>query len=730
MLPPPEESRSFPWSNLLLLLFPLLLILPGLANFPYPPGNAIFSDITISHLPAVITLKRLILEYHQLPLWSPHLLGGAPLAANPLSSLFYPPAWLALILPLPAGFNLLVILHLAWGGLGMLRLLQAESLRKEAALFGGLCFVLLPKLYAHYGAGHLTLLYAVPWTPWLLLAWRQAGLRLGRLRIGEGGLLGLIFLADPRWAVYAGVLWLAYALKGLAGFPGWQARWPDIRRLVIQLGLAALIAAPLALPLLEYTRLSTRANLTPADNLAFSLPVARLLGLLFPSLGGAHEFELYSGGLILLLALLAAFSGAVRKPAGFWLAAALLSLTWALGENLPGLRWLASLPGFDLLRVPSRALFITGLALAALAAYAIQFLLASPVAGKLEIPRRLSLLLAGLAFFSLLLAGGAWLVSGQPNRSMLWGAGFLAASAGWVGLRLRGRLAPHPWLLGCVALVVLDLGFASRAAFSFHLADEVLAERSALVDYLRSQPGRFRVYSPSYSLPQQASAAAGLEHADGVDPLQLQAYADYFADASGVPLPGYSITLPPFASAHPESDNRSAQPDARLLGLLNVAYVAAEFPLSVPGLEWIGEFDGAQLYRNLQLLPRAWLQSPDLPLGEAIQPVAALDWTPNRIVIRLDPPPAHPAQLVLSEISYPGWQAWIDGKPAKLETAGSVLRSVSLEAGAREVVLRFRPLSVALGLLCGALGMGLLLWQGTAAAPFGRISLKEQGGAQ
>lgn len=727
MLPPRDESRSIKWLGYLLLLFPLVMILPGLADFPYPSGDASYSDITISHYPAAVTLKRLILVYRQLPLWSPHLLSGAPLAANPLYSLYYPPSWLGLFLPLPAGFNLLVILHLAWGGLGILRLLQAEGLQKEAALFGALCFVALPKLYTHYGAGHLTLLYAVPWTPWLLLAWKQAGLRPGRLFIGSGVLLGLIFLADPRWAAYAGVLWLAYVLNGLAGLAGWQARWQDIRRLAIQLGLAALIAAPLALPLLEYTRLSTRSQLTPGENLVFSLPAARLLGLFFPSLGGAHEFELYSGALVLLLALLAGFWGAARRPAGFWLGTAIFSLAWALGENLPGLSLLASLPGFNLLRVPSRALFITGLALAALAAYTIQVLLTRPPLEKPAQTKRLSLLLAGLAFFGVLLAGGAWLTSGQPSRSMLWGAAFLGMSALWIGVRLRSSLALRPWLLGCLVLVLLDLGFTSRAAFSFHPAGEVLAEKNALVDYLRSQLGSFRVYSPSYSLPQQASAAAGLEHADGVDPLQLQAYAGYFSEASGVPLTGYSVTLPPFASAHAEYDNSSADPDAHLLGLLNVAFVASEYPLSVPDLEWIGEFDGLQLYRNPQVKPRAWLQSPDRPLGEAIQPAAAVEWTPNRIVVRLDPPAASPVQLVFSEIAYPGWLAWIDGQPATLETAGGILRAVRLEAGAREVVLRFRPRSVFLGLGLGVLGIGLMLWQGIATSKRTAARAREQG---
>ena len=98
MLSRPEKSQSMRGWQLLLLLFPLALILPGLGDFPYPPFEGGFSDVAVSHYPAVVTLRRLIGAYGQIPLWSPHLMSGAPLAANPLYSFYYPPAWLALVL--------------------------------------------------------------------------------------------------------------------------------------------------------------------------------------------------------------------------------------------------------------------------------------------------------------------------------------------------------------------------------------------------------------------------------------------------------------------------------------------------------------------------------------------------------------------------------------------------------------------------------------------------------
>jgi len=98
------------------------------------------------------------------------------------------------------------------------------------------------------------------------------------------------------------------------------------------------------------------------------------------------------------------------------------------------------------------------------------------------------------------------------------------------------------------------------------------------------QPGPFRVYSPSYSLPQHVAQRAGLELADGVDPMQLASYAGLMKAATGTRATGYSVTIPAFPpESNVETALSDATPDARLLGRLNVRYVAAEFPIRVEG---------------------------------------------------------------------------------------------------------------------------------------------------
>jgi len=53
---------------------------------------------------------------------------------------------------------------------------------------------------------------------------------------------------------------------------------------------------------------------------------------------------------------------------------------------------------------------------------------------------------------------------------------------------------------------LLDLCIVDLSLFTIRPAETVLAESEQAARYLSLQPGDFRIYSPSYSLPQQTSA--------------------------------------------------------------------------------------------------------------------------------------------------------------------------------------------------------------------------------
>lgn len=708
MLPAFKDIFSGRWVYLWLVL-PVLLLLPGLPDFAYPASDPRFSDMSLAHYPYAVLQRQAIFQEGRLRLWSPLILGGAPLSANPLAGLWYPPGWLAWLLPLPLAFNLLAALHLVWGGLGMLRLLRLEGLAPPAAVLGALAFEMMPKVFAHYGAGHVTLLFAVMWTPWLLVAATRLVFQESDRRVVAilAIVLAAICLADIRWLPFAGLAWLMYGFFLVPAQLGrnWSAFLMQPAGWFLPAVLAAMLSAILWLPLLEFVPLSTRSLLSAQENLAYSLPFQKLLGLLFPDLGGFHEWMVYAGSIIFLLALLSLTL--VRREPRLWYWAILLaaSLLFATLSQVQAFQFLGKLPGLSLLRAPGRVMFLAGLALAALAAHAVDHLLDGDQLHALPGFKRVML---GLCGFVLVLLAGTFVIIGKLPFEFLWGGSLLLAGSLWTWLRLQRRLGPSAWFAGLLAVFLLDLALVDRSLFIFRPAAEVLAEGAPVAAELSRTPTAFRTYSPSYSLPQQTAANYGLQLADGVDPLQLTDYVDFMETASGVPASGYSVALPPFRSGEPASDNAAYTPDPVLLGWLNVKYVLAEFDLQAPGLAALGQYGSTRVYENSQVLPRAWVQPEEVEIGLQARPVESLDWNPEWIEVEV----IGPGLLVLSEIAYPGWLVQVDGVPGQLLRAGGLLRSVVLPAGAHQVRFRFQPASLYLGAAVSLAGLAITLFVG------------------
>ncbi len=519
-----------------------------------------------------------------------------------------------------------------------------------------------------------------------------------------GLLLALIFLADVRWAAYAGVLWLAWSLAhSQINRRAWRAslgHWS--RQTGRQILLAGLLVAPLALPLAEFARLSTRAALSADDSMAHSLPLPRLLGLFFPDFGGLHEWVLYAGAVLLVVCFVGMGWSKVRGRAKFWFWVAGLTLLFSLGENLPFLPALMQLPGLNLLRVPPRALFIMGMALAVFAAYTTDALLAGP---SPEMRRRANLLLTVVLGSALTLAGGLWALAGNLPLNFAWGVGLAVLAAVWLLLGLWPRMSRPMWAFVFIGLCLLDVGGTNIIRLAPRPAMDTLAQGEQAARFLAAQDGIFRVYSPSYSLPQHTAARYGLELADGVDPMQIAAYTTFMASATGVPSTGYSTTLPPMRG-HLHEANVDYLPDPARLGLLNVRFVVAEYDLMVDGLTLREQFGETRVYENLHTQPRAWVQEAAENPGVGARAVP-LAWSPNRLALRAE----GPGVLVVSALEYPGWRAVLDGQPAEILPVAGILRGVALTPGEHDIIFKFQPVSVYAGLALFGVGVVVLLWR-------------------
>ncbi|MCZ7542810.1 MAG: hypothetical protein M5R40_04400 [Anaerolineae bacterium] len=201
----------------------LFLVAVGLTPgaLPYPP-DALYSDAAITHWPYALYLHRT-----GFALWYPRIMGGIPFLANPLTKAWYPPQWAALILEPALHLNLMIWLHLALAGAGLWTWARASEMAAWPAALAAVAYTFAPKVIAHLGAGHLDIVYAMAWFPWLLWAVRRAcdpgaGRTPASLRLGV--VAALLFLADIRVSAFAFVTAGAYGLWLL-----WRRRAPARR---------------------------------------------------------------------------------------------------------------------------------------------------------------------------------------------------------------------------------------------------------------------------------------------------------------------------------------------------------------------------------------------------------------------------------------------------------------------------------------------------------------------
>jgi len=424
-----------------------------------------------------------------------------------------------------------------------------------------------------------------------------------------------------------------------------------IGSLVIFLGLSACQWLPLVALLPE----TTRSLMTWRDAAAWSLPGRYLAGLLLADHGGFHEWMTYVGVSTLVLAGAGVGTWWHRPEARrwiVWLAGLFVGATWfSLGENggLFQALWRV-VPALGLLRVPPRAWVLVAFAAAVLAGLGVEgrggqetrrqgdketrrqgdeetrrqgdketrsrehearsgpgcvLCHLRSARGWRRVGRWLALW-AG-AFPPLLVVGYRLFVGAPPLNLVMFGVVTPLAIAILAILHSPFSILHSPLLgLAAVVLIAVDLLVVDATLIEARSPQEVFSAGRAAAAWLAAQPGRFRVYSPSYSIPQHVAELDELDLADGVDPIQLRAYADYLTRAAGLEPQGYRVTLPPFPEgADVRTALKDVLPDTKMLGRLGVRYVAAAFPIVDSTLLLAGEFDGVYVYRNEQARPVA-----------------------------------------------------------------------------------------------------------------------------
>jgi hypothetical protein len=700
-----------------------LVVLTALAQpYLYASDTLVSVDTATQYYPWYAYLGQ-SLAAGRIPGWNPATFSGAPFAADPLSGWTYLPAMVFFVLfPLAQAAKVLMVFHPVLAGVSTYAFARAVGLGRGGAFVAGLA-------YANTGFMQIQNVCCSPvaaiygWLPLTLLGVERA-LRSPSLtaRAGWWGLAGLgVSQAIAVWpgqgAYYAALLtggFIAYRSLVDPCVPPGAGVWGRMGRLLQHeacvFGLGAALAAAGLLPRIELNAASNLAGGYVGDNLD--------VGGLQPSqwVFLAEPGVWYVG--ISVLALAAAAPFVARQHVGrplWYFGIASLGALFVTGTVETPLHWLLYhvLPGFASLHphAPERILTVAYLGPALLAGAAVCSIndtrwLRRPVA----IVGLAALVTADLA------AGG---VTARSNRMMT-----------------------NP-LDGIDRLTPVDLAtyYQTGGAATF------------LQQHLRESPSRFLGYAPDvggqplaytfrFADPHTAALLVnnhalplGLQDVQGYDASHLRRYDEFLAALNGQTQDYHDASIFSKGMSSP------------LLDLLNTRYVVIPARVDAPGTPALDRFpttvyvdDQVRILENPAAFPRAWIvhaaqDAPDgngsvhriaegsidarrialleetpppleLPTNPELDQAGVLTYEADRINIRTSTGAA--GLLVLSEIYYPAWKAYLDGQPVSLFVADGALRAVPVPVGEHMVELRFESETLRVGMLISGAATVLL----------------------
>ena len=386
-----------------------IIALPGLLLAPVwgTAGLGAGEDDILYYFPSRVFFHETITN-GQWPWLNPWTGLDRPFAADPQSALWYPFTWLFALLPPLVAYPVSLWAHYSIAAWGMYRLLRSSSLSRQAALFGGLVFMLSGFMLAH--RVHFAMQHAAAWAPWVfwrmqryVLAGRTAEtvLRTDALRLCAAcGVAALqCFSGHVQIAALTAVGTIVYLLACTSVEV--SRRVLSVRWLLVWVCAAGLFAVQW-LPTLAYVPQCTRVDRTYADFVENSWYPSSAIGWLLPMFygqrtenffsqaywGPSHQCEQfgYVGIVPLLLAALALRAGwrsdPDRRP---WIILLIFGLLLALGMFGPVCPFLYLIPGSSLFRVPARALLLFNIGVAVLAARALHDLGAAHTARRVRL---------------------------------------------------------------------------------------------------------------------------------------------------------------------------------------------------------------------------------------------------------------------------------------------------------------------------------------------------------
>lgn len=689
-----------------------------------------FEDIVTFCYPLRYMLADWLKE-GEFPLWNPYIFSGMPYVGDIQAALFYPLNIFYYVLPTDRATAYYVVIHFLLAGLNMYAYLRVIQLDTVSALFGAITFSYSTFIFGEIR--HLIILGVSVWFP-LLFALIELAIRKKSLfyAILGGGVFSLQILAGHIQLVYyTAVAMSVYLLvKGIH----LRKEQGQIRRIIasflIIVTLGPLLSAIQLVPFVETISFSPRLKSTYEAASYFSLPPKELIDLLIPNFTNNLDNSYkgwnfwntcgYVGVLPVIFAILAII---FRRNwyTLFFAIIAIFGIIAALGKYTP-LNYLMFkyLPLYDKLQVPWRFIYYTTIGVSILGSFGLNFLLSSMTKVEKKKLGWTMLILCGLIIPVLFPTQGLTFRLPFLPTAVIYLI-LLIAGIGIVFLRFRGIIKPNVLKIATLVILLFDLWTIS-VNYAPIVDGSKCQEKPPAFQLLEKEEekekGHYRIIVDR-SLFDYLNI--GMTYrvctANGYNSTALKGYMDYLWYNDHPELPIGSV---------PE-DMRAVEiknQNTKMIDLLNVKYII--------GLRKIGENYYEGLFENEDYLPRAFivydyevskredilpkLNSPEFnprntiileekPIWPETQvdflnkitntKVEILNFSPNKVT--LEACLEKNGLLFLSEIYYPGWKAYVNGKESKIYCANYTFRALALTAGKHTIEFIYDPYSFKIG---------------------------------
>jgi len=693
------------------------------------------SDLANMVVPRLETAVYAIRHWSVL-LWTPYEWFGQPTVGQVEPSAVSPFTFLLALAPLHNGQVQFFYIHLWFVLIHCIAALFAYWLFRDLGCSGGPAAVaaILFATMGFYGntdwPHHLTPAIFAPLV-FLFLLRSLRGRAPLKSAAAAGAMLGVSWLCGHHEPPV--ILCLTVAGVGLAAMARREHRRQILVRLAVLFGAMVLVSAVQVLPAIEYGKLSKRWTETGAltwkdrvpfpEHARFSVRPEELLHLVMP--GGSGMFsDPFVGTVGLSLAAIAILGGFRRRDVRLFTAIAIGGLLYAMARFCApyGLLYVF-VPLVEKTREPIVAMFLFQFAVAVLAAIGAEILFGSP---DLQCDRRVvkALIWFGAGTFALLMlmtylkpTVNSGVLDGDSRPGMiglialLLAGLFYAWSRGFVGRK---------WALGLLGiLLVIEQG--NEVGWGWpHVHDQKDAGRMAIVNalvdtqdlanWLRTRPDPKRIEVNEKDVAFN--------------------FGDWYRMETNQT---YSASM---LTSTSELGGWWADRIGRMYGL---SYIVSRTPTRAGLQEMITGKNGIKVWYNPEAFPRAWtvhqivvapnewngadmvntwpfdLRTTALTVGTkpALDTCSAPDKV-GKVVdkpgsVYLDVEMACKGMLVVSDNWYPGWYAYVDGKPAEIWKVNIAIRGVVVGPGKHTITMSYRPLSVYLGLVLTLVGLAVAI---------------------